>query len=74
MANSTEPDSVSSELSDAPNAHGFYNNVQERGLKHRNQSKIYYMRNFNNWIKSTLIGMLDSFEYIALLLNHICCR
>jgi len=74
MASSNEPDSVSSERSDVPNAHEFYNNVQERGLGHRNESEIYYMRNFNNWIKSTLIGMLYSFECTVLLSNYLCCR
>ncbi|XP_067886879.1 mRNA cap guanine-N7 methyltransferase [Heterodontus francisci] len=33
-----------------------YNELQECGLAVRNQSRIFYMRNFNNWIKSVLIG------------------
>ena len=34
---------------------GHYNNLQEKGLNERNQSRILHMRNFNNWIKSYLI-------------------
>ncbi|XP_048451567.1 mRNA cap guanine-N7 methyltransferase [Rhincodon typus] len=33
-----------------------YNELQECGLAVRNQSRIFYLRNFNNWIKSVLIG------------------
>lgn len=33
-----------------------YNAVPEVGLVNRTKSRIYYMRNFNNWIKSQLIG------------------
>lgn len=32
-----------------------YNMLEEKGLSYRNQSRIIYMRNFNNWIKSMLI-------------------
>ncbi|BET03141.1 mRNA cap guanine-N7 methyltransferase [Nesidiocoris tenuis] len=32
-----------------------YNSIQEKGLDHRNQSRIVYLRNFNNWIKGMLI-------------------
>ena len=32
-----------------------YNNLDERGKEHRKESRIYYMRNFNNWTKSMLI-------------------
>lgn len=28
-----------------------YNQLQERGLAERFNSKIFYLRNFNNWIK-----------------------
>lgn len=38
-----------------------YNELRECGLAVRNQSRIVYMRNFNNWIKSVLIG-----EYLEL--------
>ncbi|XP_051526285.1 mRNA cap guanine-N7 methyltransferase-like isoform X2 [Myxocyprinus asiaticus] len=33
-----------------------YNNLQEFGLAERNKSRIVHMRNFNNWLKSVLIG------------------
>ncbi|XP_075682581.1 mRNA cap guanine-N(7) methyltransferase [Rhinoderma darwinii] len=33
-----------------------YNELQECGLKERSQSRIFYLRNFNNWMKSALIG------------------
>ncbi|XP_014875417.1 mRNA cap guanine-N(7) methyltransferase [Poecilia latipinna] len=33
-----------------------YNTLQEVGLVVRSQSRIFYMRNFNNWLKSVLIG------------------
>ncbi|XP_056377472.1 mRNA cap guanine-N7 methyltransferase isoform X2 [Hyla sarda] len=33
-----------------------YNELQESGLKERSQSRIFYLRNFNNWMKSALIG------------------
>lgn len=33
-----------------------YNELQETGLAARSQSRIFYLRNFNNWIKSIVIG------------------
>lgn len=33
-----------------------YNSQPETGLAARSQSRIFYMRNFNNWLKSVLIG------------------
>ncbi|XP_069476904.1 mRNA cap guanine-N7 methyltransferase isoform X2 [Ambystoma mexicanum] len=33
-----------------------YNELQECGLEQRSQSRIFYLRNFNNWMKSILIG------------------
>ncbi|XP_075212734.1 RNA guanine-7 methyltransferase [Lycorma delicatula] len=33
-----------------------YNMLEEKGLSERNQSRIVYLRNFNNWIKSMLIN------------------
>ncbi|KAL0961683.1 hypothetical protein UPYG_G00330380 [Umbra pygmaea] len=33
-----------------------YNTLQETGLAARSRSRIFYMRNFNNWLKSVLIG------------------
>jgi len=56
MTSSTETDLTSSASSDVRDAHTFYNNPQEHGLDRRNESKIVHMRNFNNWIKSTLIS------------------
>ncbi|KAF2364236.1 mRNA (guanine-N(7))-methyltransferase domain [Trinorchestia longiramus] len=35
---------------------GHYNKLEEKGLSVRNESRILYMRNFNNWIKSYLIN------------------
>ena len=32
-----------------------YNNLDEKGREQRKDSRIYYMRNFNNWTKSMLI-------------------
>ena len=28
-----------------------YNTLEEKGQESRKDSRIYYMRNFNNWIK-----------------------
>lgn len=33
-----------------------YNELKEKGLAERSQSRIFFMRNFNNWIKSVLIN------------------
>jgi len=33
-----------------------YNQLEEKGISQRKQSKIIHMRNFNNWMKSMLIG------------------
>ena len=54
MASSIETNVTPSNI---PDAHTYYNNPQEHGLNQRNESKILYLRNFNNWIKSTLISM-----------------
>ncbi|XP_047544715.1 mRNA cap guanine-N7 methyltransferase [Vanessa atalanta] len=32
-----------------------YNHLEEKGLKERFNSPIFYLRNFNNWVKSVLI-------------------
>ncbi|XP_017097153.1 mRNA cap guanine-N(7) methyltransferase [Drosophila bipectinata] len=37
-----------------------YNELKEAGRKDRQKSKIFFMRNFNNWVKSQLIN-----EYMA---------
>lgn len=33
-----------------------YNNIMNKGVKDRAKSRIFHMRNFNNWIKSYLIN------------------
>jgi hypothetical protein len=33
-----------------------YNNLEEKGVNARKESRIYHLRNFNNWIKSVIIG------------------
>lgn len=33
-----------------------YNKLEEKGLDERAKSRIFFMRNFNNWIKSVLIN------------------
>lgn len=33
-----------------------YNELEEKGLDERSKSRIFYMRNFHNWIKSMLIN------------------
>nr|XP_033790048.1 mRNA cap guanine-N7 methyltransferase [Geotrypetes seraphini] len=33
-----------------------YNDLKESGLEKRSQSRIFFLRNFNNWMKSVLIG------------------
>ncbi|CAB3408139.1 unnamed protein product [Caenorhabditis bovis] len=33
-----------------------YNNVKQTGIQLRTKSRIFYLRNFNNWIKSQLIN------------------
>uniref|UniRef100_A0A1L8DGV5 mRNA cap guanine-N(7) methyltransferase n=1 Tax=Nyssomyia neivai TaxID=330878 RepID=A0A1L8DGV5_9DIPT len=37
-----------------------YNTLEEKGLQERNKSRIFYLRNFNNWIKSMLVN-----EYVT---------
>jgi len=39
----------------APIVAQHYNQIEEKGLEERKQSRIFHMRNFNNWIKSMLI-------------------
>lgn len=33
-----------------------YNELEEKGRAERSKSRIFHMRNFNNWIKSVLIN------------------
>lgn len=44
-----------------PEGHGstvasFYNKLENKGLQERKQSRIFFMRNSNNWIKSYIIA------------------
>lgn len=43
-----------------------YNQLEEKGLAERSKSRIFFMRNFNNWIKSMLIN-----EYIGSVKNAL---
>lgn len=40
----------------SPTVASHYNSLQEVGLAARSRSRIFFMRNFNNWLKSVLIG------------------
>ncbi len=40
-----------------------YNELEEKGLEAREESQIFHMRSFNNWIKSMLISK-QSITYI----------
>ncbi|VDN05049.1 unnamed protein product [Thelazia callipaeda] len=46
-----------------------YNAVPQKGIAERANSRIYYLRNFNNWIKSMLIA-----EFLEELKNNGCSR
>merc|ERR1711874_543942 len=40
-----------------------YNKLEEKGKAQRKNSRIFHMRNFNNWVKSMLInGYLDKLK------------
>ena len=38
-----------------------YNELKESGKQFRSESRIFYMRNFNNWTKSMLIQVSPDF-------------
>lgn len=42
-----------------------YNNLQEVGLAARSRSRIFFMRNFNNWLKSVLIGKRHTWIHVT---------
>lgn len=50
------PKKVPSEAGHGQAVAAHYNELQEVGLEKRSQSRIFYLRNFNNWTKSVLIG------------------
>lgn len=43
-----------------------YNSIEEKGLAERSKSRILYMRNFNNWVKSMLIN-----EYLTKIKSNL---
>lgn len=56
-----------------------YNSIEEKGLDGRLESPIFYMRNFNNWIKGMVISeFLDkikqetSYKYASSVLDMCC--
>ncbi|VIO99571.1 Uncharacterized protein BM_BM2354 [Brugia malayi] len=46
-----------------------YNAVPQKGVAERTSSRIFYLRNFNNWIKSMLIA-----EFLERLQKEICSK
>lgn len=39
-----------------------YNQIPEVGIVKRTESRIFFMRNFNNWTKSMIIGLYPAFN------------
>ncbi|CAH2231748.1 mRNA cap guanine-N7 methyltransferase [Pararge aegeria] len=55
-----------------------YNHIEEKGLNERCNSPIFYLRNFNNWVKSVLIQeyttkIREKDYHRALRVLDICC-
>ncbi|CAK1602912.1 unnamed protein product [Parnassius mnemosyne] len=48
-------ENASSNVEHASVVAAHYNHLEEKGLKERFNSPIFYLRNFNNWVKSVLI-------------------
>lgn len=53
---SEEPAAKSRRVDNTTVVASHYNNLEERGRAERSKSRIFHMRNFNNWIKSVLIN------------------
>lgn len=49
-----------------------YNQLSEKGVDDRKESRIFHMRNLNNWIKSRIIGNLFLFSAFLKLINSKC--
>jgi hypothetical protein len=45
-----------------------YNELQERGVDARRESRIFHLRSFNNWIKSMLIS--ESINHFIILHHY----
>ncbi|KAH8282944.1 hypothetical protein KR054_011134 [Drosophila jambulina] len=59
VAGKSETEEDGGAVGGAANTHvvaNHYNELKEAGRKDRQKSKIFFMRNFNNWIKSQLIN------------------
>ncbi|KAH8249003.1 hypothetical protein KR032_005035 [Drosophila birchii] len=59
VAGKSETEEEEGAVGGAANTHvvaNHYNELKEAGRKDRQKSKIFFMRNFNNWIKSQLIN------------------
>lgn len=44
-----------------------YNAVKQEGIEERKNSKIFHLRNINNWMKNCLISQLNPFRFILTL-------